>query len=119
MPRSKRKGIIQTQDNYMKAQIHPKWYPEAKITCACGNSFTAGAVMETIYVEVCSVCHPFYTGQMKYLDAAGRVEAFKSKLSNASGKVVSKAEKRKLKQEKRIKEEMARPETLAALRASK
>jgi large subunit ribosomal protein L31 len=103
----------------MKAQIHPKWFNDAKVTCACGNTFTTGAVMETIYVEVCSVCHPFYTGQMKYLDAAGRVEAFKSKLTNASTKVVSKAQKRKLKQEKRIKEEMARPETLAALRASK
>ncbi len=103
----------------MKAQIHPKWFKEAKVTCACGNTFVTGAVMETIYVEVCSVCHPFYTGQMKYLDAAGRVEAFKSKLTNASGKVISKAQKRKIKQEKRIKEEMARPETLAALRASK
>ena len=100
----------------MKVAIHPKWFKEAKITCACGNTFTAGAVMETIYVEVCSQCHPFYTGQMKYLDAAGRVEAFKSKLGKASKKLVSKTEKRKIKQEKRIKEEMARPDTLAQLR---
>lgn len=100
----------------MKVNIHPKWYKDAKVTCACGNTFTTGAVMETIYVEVCSVCHPFYTGQMKYLDAAGRVEAFKSKLSQASKKVVKKSDKRKLKQEKRIKEELSRPDTLTALR---
>ena len=102
----------------MKATIHPKWFKDAKITCACGNTFTTGAVMETIYVEVCSQCHPFYTGQMKYLDAAGRVEAFKSKLSHASKKVVNKAQKRKIKQEKRIKEEANRPDTLTALRSS-
>lgn len=100
----------------MKATIHPKWYKDAKVTCACGNTFTVGAVVPTINVEVCSNCHPFYTGQMKYLDTAGRVEAFKSKLGKASTKVVSKAQKRKLKQEKRIKEEMARPDTLTALR---
>ncbi len=100
----------------MKVAIHPKWYKDAKVTCACGNTFTADAVMESIYVEVCSVCHPFYTGQMKYLDAAGRVEAFKSKLSQASKKVVKKSDKRKIKQEKRIKEEMNRPDSLAQLR---
>ena len=100
----------------MKAAIHPKWYKDAKVTCACGNTFTAGATMPEIAVEVCSVCHPFYTGQMKYLDAAGRVEAFKTKLSHASKKVVSKTEKRRIKEEKRIKEEMSRPENLAQLR---
>ncbi len=103
----------------MKAQIHPKWFKDATVTCACGNVFTTGAVMEKIQVEVCSKCHPFYTGQMKYLDVAGRVEKFKSRMTSASTKVVSKTQKRKLKQEKRIKEEMARPDTLAALRASK
>lgn len=103
----------------MKAAIHPKWFKDTKISCACGNTFTAGATMESIYVEVCSKCHPFYTGQMKYLDAAGRVEAFKTKLSHASKKVVSKTDKRKLKREKRIKEEASRPDTLTALRAKK
>ncbi len=121
MLKLKRKGIIQhrKQSKYMKAAIHPKWFKEAKITCACGNAFTAGAVTESIYVEVCSQCHPFYTGQMKYLDAAGRVEAFKSKLSNASSTNVSKADKRKLKRDKKIQAELNKPESLAALRASK
>lgn len=103
----------------MKAKIHPKWYEDAKVICACGNTFNVGAVVPEINVEVCSKCHPFYTGQMKYLDAAGRVEAFKTKMSQAAKTVISKSEKRRIKQEKRIKEEMARPETLAALRASK
>ncbi len=103
----------------MKVKIHPKWFKDATVTCACGNVFTTGAVMEKIQVEVCSKCHPFYTGQMKYLDVAGRVEKFKSRMTSASTKVVSKTQKRKLKQEKRIKEEMARPDTLAALRNAK
>lgn len=100
----------------MKANIHPKWFKEATIKCACGNSFVAGAIVPEINVEVCSLCHPFYTGQMKYLDTAGRVESFKSKQSQASKKVISKTEKRKLKQEKRMKDEMSRPDTLTELR---
>ncbi|MDO8341506.1 MAG: 50S ribosomal protein L31 [Candidatus Woesebacteria bacterium] len=103
----------------MKANIHPKWFKEAKVTCACGNTFVVGATLPEINVEVCSVCHPFYTGQMKYLDAAGRVEAFKTKLSHVAKKVVSKTEKRRIKKEKKIKEEMSRPENLEVLRAKK
>lgn len=75
--------------------------------------------MPEISVEVCSVCHPFYTGQMKYLDAAGRVERFKTKLTKVSKKVVSKTEKRRIKKEKKIKEEMDRPENLEVLRTKK
>lgn len=100
----------------MKAQIHPKYYNDAEVICACGNTFTAGSVMPKIQVEVCSKCHPFYTGQMKYLDAAGRVESFKTKMTHVAKKVITKTEKRRLKQEKRIKEEMNRPDTLTALR---
>lgn len=103
----------------MKAKIHPNWFKEAKVTCACGNTFVVGATMPEISVEVCSVCHPFYTGQMKYLDAAGRVERFKTKLTKASKKVVSKSEKRRIKKEKKIKEEMDRPENLEVLRTKK
>lgn len=100
----------------MKATIHPKWFTDAKVTCACGNTFTTGASVPTIYVEVCSVCHPFYTGQMKFLDTTGRVENFKAKQTKATGKVMSKADKRKLKREKRIQEELNRPESLEELR---
>lgn len=100
----------------MKTKIHPKWFIDSKVTCACGNTFVVGATMAEIRVEVCSVCHPFYTGQMKYLDAAGRVERFENKLKKASKKVISKSEKRKVKKEKKIKEEMDRPESLESLR---
>lgn len=100
----------------MKAQIHPKWYEEATVTCACGNSFTMGATVPEIQVEVCSNCHPFYTGQMKYVDTAGRVDAFRAKRSKATKKVVSKTEKRKIKKLRKIQEEMEKPESLDQLR---
>src|SRR3989337_3373153 len=101
----------------MKAQIHPTWYPGAKVTCACGNTFSVGATVPEIKVDVCYNCHPFYTGQMKYLDTAGRVEAFKTKLAGATEKRVSKTEKRKLKKLKKLQEEADRPESLAELRS--
>lgn len=100
----------------MKANIHPKWYPEAVVRCACGNTFTLGATMPEINVEVCSNCHPFYTGQMKFVDTAGRVDSFKAKQAQAKKKVLSKTKRRKLKRLKRIREEFERPETLAELR---
>lgn len=99
----------------MKAAIHPTWYPEAKVTCACGNSFTTGATFPEIRVEICYNCHPFYTGQMKFIDTAGRVDAFKAKLAGAT-KHVSKTEKRRAKKEKKLQEELSRPESLAELR---
>ena len=100
----------------MKAVIHPKWYPEAKVTCACGNTFTTGATVPEIRVEICYNCHPFYTGQMKFVDTAGRVDAFRAKQAGASKKVISKTEKRRLKKEKKLREEMERPESLTELR---
>lgn len=100
----------------MKAKIHPKWFENAKVTCACGNTFTLGAAVPEIQVEVCSACHPFYTGQMKYVDTAGRVDAFKAKQTKAKKKVVSKTEKRRLKRLKRIQDELEKPESLAELR---
>ena len=101
----------------MKASIHPKWFPEAKVTCACGNVFTTGATIPEIRVEVCYDCHPFYTGQMKFLDAAGRVDAFKAKMAKAT-KYVSKSEKRQAKKDKKLQEEASRPESLAELRSN-
>ncbi len=100
----------------MKAAIHPKWYPEAVVTCACGNTFTVGATVPTISVDVCSNCHPYFTGQMKFIDAAGRVDAFKARMKGAASKAVSKTEKRRLKREKQQAEESERPETLSQLR---
>jgi len=65
--------------NDMKAAIHPKYY-DAKVRCNCGNEFVTGSTKESITVEVCSKCHPFYTGSQKLLlEAGGRVERFKKK----------------------------------------
>jgi len=100
----------------MKANIHPKWYPNCKVTCACGNTFTVGSTVPEINVEICSACHPFFTGQMKFIDSAGRVEAFKAKQKAATKVKLSKSEKRKAKRAKKIAEEMARPETLEEVR---
>ena len=99
----------------MKAKIHPTWFPEAKVVCACGNTFITGATSPEIRVEVCYNCHPFYTGQMKFLDAAGRVDAFKAKMAGVTAHV-SKTDKRKAKKLKKLQEEAARPESLAELR---
>ena len=61
----------------MKAKIHPKYNEQAKISCLCGNTFTAGSTKSEIRVEVCSQCHPFFTGEQRIVDAMGRVERFK------------------------------------------
>ena len=59
----------------MKADIHPE-YVECTVTCGCGNSFTTRSTTDKINVEICSACHPFYTGQQKFVDTAGRIEKF-------------------------------------------
>jgi large subunit ribosomal protein L31 len=102
----------------MKTAIHPKYYDDAKVTCACGNVFTTGATVPEIKVEVCYNCHPFYTGTVKLLDSAGRVDAFEAKMAGMGKKILTKTEKRRLKQEKRLQEEQDRPESLAQLRNS-
>ena len=61
----------------MREKIHPKYYPNAKVTCSCGNTFTTGSTRETLRVELCSKCHPFFTGEQRIVDTAGRVERFK------------------------------------------
>lgn len=101
----------------MKAKLHPTWFPEAKVVCACGNTFTTGASVPEIKVEICYNCHPFYTGTMKFVDTTGRVDAFKAKMANAGKKIMSKTEKRKLKREKKLQEESERPTTLSELRS--
>ena len=63
----------------MKTQIHPQYHTDAVVTCLCGNTFTTGSTLAELKTEVCSVCHPFFTGKMKYLDTTGRVEKFQRK----------------------------------------
>ena len=64
----------------MKQNIHPK-YGEAKVTCACGNSFMSGSVNPELRVDVCSKCHPFFTGKQKLVDTGGRVDRFKKRFN--------------------------------------
>ena len=69
----------------MKSDIHPE-YREIKATCSCGNVFTTRSTLEEdIHLEVCSACHPFYTGKQKILDSGGRVERFRKRFGNRAG----------------------------------
>lgn len=61
----------------MKEKIHPKYHTDAKVVCSCGNSFTVGSTKELLKVELCSKCHPFFTGERRLIDTRGRVERFK------------------------------------------
>ena len=83
----------------MKKDTHPKYYPEAKVTCACGNTFSIGSTMPEIHVEICSMCHPFYTGKQKLVDTARRVEKFQERLakktSSSKGKKTKRAQAKK------------------------
>ena len=67
----------------MKDKIHPKYYNDAQVSCSCGNTFTIGSTKKTMKVELCSACHPFYTGERRMVDTAGRVERFKQRYAKA------------------------------------
>lgn len=84
----------------MKVKIHPPYY-ETQVTCACGNRFTIGSTREAIRVELCSICHPFYTGQQKFIDTVGRIERFKEKQEKAKIHVAKKTSEAKKQQEYR------------------
>ena len=77
----------------MKTEIHPQYYIDAKVSCSCGNKFTVGSTQKEIKVEICSACHPFFTGNEKVIDTAGRVERFKAKRAAATPKVSKKIKK--------------------------
>lgn len=77
----------------MKTDIHPTYYPDAKVVCACGNSFTTGSTVKEIHVEICSACHPFYTGKQKLVDTAGRVEKFQKRLEKVKQKKAQRQKK--------------------------
>lgn len=77
----------------VKDKIHPKYYPEAKVTCACGNTWTTGATQPELRTDICSKCHPFFTGQQRIVDTGGQVERF-TQLFERSRKMQSEAKKR-------------------------
>ena len=98
----------------MKKDIHPK-YKDVKVTCSCGNTFTTRSTLEKgeLHLEVCSNCHPFYTGKQKLVDTAGRVDRFKKKYSEES--LAQKQATKKLQEEKSIKaQEVTKKEVLKA-----
>ncbi len=67
----------------MKQDIHPQYFPKAKISCSCGKTYEIGSTKEKMEIEICSHCHPFFTGQEKLIDTAGRVEKFKARQARA------------------------------------
>ena len=77
----------------MKKDLHPKYHDKAKVICACGNEFTVGSTVPEIHIELCSVCHPFYTGKQKIVDAAGRVDKFKQRMAKKEEAVKGKTGK--------------------------
>ncbi|MEK7567201.1 MAG: 50S ribosomal protein L31 [Patescibacteria group bacterium] len=80
----------------MKKDVHPTYYPQAAIKCACGKTYKVGSTKEKIEVEICANCHPFFTGKEKLIDIAGRVEKFRAKREKAaSTKTAEKKKKRK------------------------
>ena len=89
----------------MKAKIHPKYYPQARVICACGNTFTVGSTSPEIKVDICSACHPFYTGEQRIVDTAGQVDRFMKRLERTADtvdqiKALQDAQKRTLQQQR-------------------
>lgn len=72
----------------MKNGVHPTWFADTKISCVCGNTFTAGSTIPEIRVEICAACHPFYTGTQKFVDTQGQVEKFSKTVEIAKSKQV-------------------------------
>ncbi len=84
----------------MKQDIHPEYYPEAAVKCACGNTFTVGATVPEMEVEVCAECHPFYTGVERLVDSEGRVERFE-RMRTQADQDAGKPKKKKKKYEEK------------------
>ncbi|PIU68411.1 50S ribosomal protein L31 [candidate division WWE3 bacterium CG06_land_8_20_14_3_00_42_16] len=97
----------------MKKDIHPTYYHDCKVTCACGNTFITGSTKKEIRVEICSACHPFFTGQQKFIDTEGRVDKFirlRKEAEARQNELNAKIAKRKAKDAENTKEE--RPKSL-------
>ncbi|MBI2601097.1 50S ribosomal protein L31 [Candidatus Daviesbacteria bacterium] len=84
----------------MKQGIHPQWNEQAKVVCACGNSFLTGSTLGEIRVEICSKCHPFFTGQSKLIDTLGQVERFQKKTEASK---VKQEERKKIVEARKLK----------------
>jgi len=78
----------------MKSDIHPKYYSDTKVKCACGNHWTTGSTLPELSVEICDKCHPFYTGKEKLLDTRGRVDKFKKRADKSEEALKTKIAKK-------------------------
>jgi large subunit ribosomal protein L31 len=78
----------------MKNDTHPQYFENATVTCACGNNFEVGSTLETLRVELCNECHPFYTGKQKFVDTARRVEKFQEKMTRVKEAAASRKGKK-------------------------
>jgi large subunit ribosomal protein L31 len=88
----------------MKKDIHPTYFKQATVVCACGNTITVGSTVENIQIELCSKCHPFYTGKQKIVDSARRVEKFQARQSKKADKALThkaKVEKKEIRAKKK------------------
>ena len=95
----------------MKKDIHPKYYPEAQVSCVCGHHFKVGSTMPEIKIEVCSHCHPFFTGKQKLLDTARRVEKFEERSAKKNITKISKTIKRSNLKAKKVGKEIVEKKT--------
>lgn len=77
----------------MKTNTHPTYFPQAQVMCVCGNRFTVGSTQEVIHVELCSKCHPFYTGEQRFVDSASRIQKFQKKQEVAKTYISKKVKK--------------------------
>ena len=91
----------------MKANIHPQYFEQAVVVCACGNRFTTGSTLAEIRVELCSKCHPFYTGEQRFVDSASRIQKFQAK-QNIAKQYLTK----KVKKQEEQKQKDTQPKTL-------
>lgn len=91
----------------MKAQIHPQYNEEAQVICVCGNKFTVGSTKDIIHVELCNKCHPFYTGEQRFVDSASRIQKFQKKQE-----VAKKHKETVVKKVEEIKKRSEGPKTL-------
>jgi large subunit ribosomal protein L31 len=97
----------------MKVSIHPPYEPGATVTCACGNTFTVGSTVKDLRVELCSACHPFYTGKQKIVDTARRVDKFEQRAAAKTTVASARAGKR-MKKERDVARRKARAAALGA-----
>lgn len=93
----------------MKTNIHPNWNPETQVVCACGNTFITGSILPSIRVEICSNCHPLFTGQEKFVDTLGQVERFQKKMEVSKVKQEERKKIMEVRQNKVVQKKKERP----------